>query len=78
MALPPRDRISRIACGKRAWGARLSRHWLRLLLLVLQAIGNRDFAVVQAFVLLITALIIVANIIVDILYAVLDPRITYQ
>jgi peptide/nickel transport system permease protein len=46
--------------------------------LVLQAIGNRDFAVVQAFVLLITALIIVANIIVDILYAVLDPRITYQ
>lgn len=35
MAVPPRDRISRIACGKRAWGARLSRHWLRLLLLVL-------------------------------------------
>jgi peptide/nickel transport system permease protein len=46
--------------------------------LVLQAIGNRDFAVVQAFVLLVTTLIIIANIIVDVLYAVLDPRITYQ
>lgn len=43
--------------------------------LVLQAIGNRDFAVVQAFVLLITLLIIVTNIVVDLLYAMLDPRI---
>lgn len=46
--------------------------------LVLQAIGNRDFAVVQAFVLIITVIILVSNIMVDILYAVLDPRITYR
>lgn len=46
--------------------------------LVLQAIGNRDFAVVQAFVLLVTVIIIAANVTVDMLYAVLDPRIKYQ
>lgn len=46
--------------------------------LVLQAIGNRDFAVVQAFVILVTVIIIAANVMVDLLYAVLDPRIKYQ
>jgi peptide/nickel transport system permease protein len=46
--------------------------------LVLQAIGNRDFAVVQAFVLLVTVIIIAANVMVDLLYAVLDPRIKVQ
>jgi peptide/nickel transport system permease protein len=46
--------------------------------LVLQAIGNRDFAVVQAFVLIVTLIILVSNIIVDLLYVALDPRIKYR
>lgn len=46
--------------------------------LVLQAIGNRDFAVVQAFVVLMALVIAVINILIDLLYSVLDPRIKYQ
>ncbi len=45
--------------------------------LVLDAIGHRDFAVVQAFVVLLTLVIAVTNLIVDVLYAALDPRIRY-
>jgi peptide/nickel transport system permease protein len=43
--------------------------------LVLQAIGNRDYAVVQAFVVLIALIIAGINILVDLLYAALDPRV---
>jgi peptide/nickel transport system permease protein len=43
--------------------------------LVLQAIGNRDFAVVQAFVILVTMMILAVNILVDLLYVLLDPRV---
>jgi len=46
--------------------------------LVLQAIGNRDFAVVQAFVILMALIIGGINILVDLLYAILDPRVKYQ
>jgi peptide/nickel transport system permease protein len=43
--------------------------------LVLQAIGNRDYAIVQAFVVLIALIIAGLNILVDLLYAALDPRV---
>jgi peptide/nickel transport system permease protein len=46
--------------------------------LVLQAIGNRDFAVVQAFVIFATLTIVAVNLLVDLLYGVLDPRVKYQ
>jgi peptide/nickel transport system permease protein len=36
---------------------------------------SRDYPVVQGVVLIIAVLTIVINVIVDILYAVLDPRI---
>lgn len=45
--------------------------------LLLQAISQRDFPVVQACVLTIGLLLIFLNILVDILYAYLDPRIKY-
>ena len=45
--------------------------------LVLQAVKNRDFAVVQALVLVIAAIYIFGNLAVDILYAFLNPRIRY-
>lgn len=43
--------------------------------LVLDAIAHRDFAVVQAFVILLTIVIAIANLFVDLLYSALDPRI---
>lgn len=43
--------------------------------LLVSAITNRDFPVVQAVVLYVTALVIVINFIVDILYQLVDPRV---
>lgn len=42
--------------------------------LAYESILSRDFPVVQAVVLVITALFIIANLLVDILYLVIDPR----
>ncbi len=43
--------------------------------LVFQAISNRDVIVVQAIVMLLAAAVIAINFIVDVLYAVIDPRL---
>ena len=45
--------------------------------LVLYAIYQRDYPVVQAVVLLSACLFVLVNLMVDVLYAVLDPRIRY-
>jgi peptide/nickel transport system permease protein len=45
---------------------------------LLQAIFGRDYPVVQAMTLLIAVSFIFANLLVDILYGVLDPRITQE
>jgi nickel transport system permease protein len=42
------------------------------------AIFNRDFPVMQCFILMMTLLFVVCNLLVDILYAWLDPRIRYE
>jgi peptide/nickel transport system permease protein len=44
-------------------------------LLIFQAIANRDIVVVQNVVMLLAAGVIVINFIVDVLYAVVDPRL---
>jgi peptide/nickel transport system permease protein len=49
--------------------------WPGLGRLTVQAVGNRDLAVVQLIVLLIGATMISVNLLVDLLYGVLDPRI---
>jgi peptide/nickel transport system permease protein len=41
----------------------------------LQAIGTKDLPVIAATVLLSSAFIVVANILVDIIYSVIDPRV---
>ncbi len=46
--------------------------------LVVDSINNRDYPVVQAAVTLLASILILANLIVDLLYAVLDPRIHYS
>ena len=43
--------------------------------LLFQAIANRDLIVVRNGVLLLSALVIVVNVVVDILYALIDPRL---
>jgi peptide/nickel transport system permease protein len=45
--------------------------------LLLQAINTRDFVVVQACVLVFAVVAVGANLIADLLYAVLDPRVRY-
>lgn len=50
-------------------------NWPGLSTLLLSGVLSRDYPVVQGVVLVIAVLTIVINVIVDILYAVLDPRI---
>jgi len=46
--------------------------------LLYEGIAFRDFPVVQAVVLLGGAMIVAVNLVVDVLYAVIDPRIRYE
>jgi peptide/nickel transport system permease protein len=46
--------------------------------LTIDAIVRRDFPVVQAAVILIALIVIVINLVIDLLYAWLDPRIRYS
>lgn len=51
--------------------------WPGLGHLMYQGAVSRDFNVVQAVVLLVSVLMVMVNLLVDILYAYLDPRIRY-
>jgi peptide/nickel transport system permease protein len=46
--------------------------------LLYEGVAFRDFPVVQATVLLAGSMIVVVNLVVDVLYAVIDPRIRYE
>lgn len=46
--------------------------------LMIDAIFNRDFAIVQSTVLVTAVAILTVNILIDVLYAVLDPRIRHN
>ena len=46
--------------------------------LFIQAVGSRDFPVIQAIVMFVAMVVLVANLVVDIMYAWLDPRIRYN
>ena len=52
--------------------------WPGMGTLMYQAIGNRDYSLVTACALLLTVFILLSNLLADILYAVVDPRIRYQ
>lgn len=52
--------------------------WPGVGLLVVDAVRSRDFQVVQAVVIMFAGIFILCNLLVDILYAYLDPRIRYQ
>jgi ABC-type dipeptide/oligopeptide/nickel transport system permease component len=46
--------------------------------LAIEAIYSRDFPVVQVVVILSAVVFVLVNVIVDILYAIVDPRIRYD
>ncbi|WP_099159616.1 ABC transporter permease [Virgibacillus ndiopensis] len=52
--------------------------WPGLGQLLVQAVNGRDMAVVQASVFVIAILVIVINLLTDIVYRLLDPRINYS
>jgi peptide/nickel transport system permease protein len=52
--------------------------WPGLGQLTVTAIGARDYQIVQGVVVLLGAVFVLLNLLVDVLYAVLDPRIHYE
>jgi ABC-type dipeptide/oligopeptide/nickel transport system permease component len=52
--------------------------WPGIGAMFVDAIGNRDFPIIQAIVGLIAVAVLMANLIVDLLYGVVDPRIRLQ
>lgn len=47
-------------------------------LLTLQAVGNRDYTVIMATTMIFAVFILFGNLVADILYSVVDPRIRYN
>jgi len=52
--------------------------WPGLGLLLVQAVNGKDMAIVQASVFVIAILVIVINLITDVIYMFLDPKIVYK
>lgn len=52
--------------------------WPGLGQLLVQAISRKDMAIVQASVFIITLVVILSNLLADIIYKWLDPRIKYK
>ncbi len=52
--------------------------WPGIGLLIVDAVRARDFHVVQAVILIFAGIFIAINLVVDVLYAYLDPRIQYS
>ncbi|MGH2406301.1 MAG: ABC transporter permease subunit, partial [bacterium] len=46
--------------------------------LAVQAISQRDFPVIQGVVVVVAVTYVVINLIVDLVYSALDPRIVYE
>ena len=44
---------------------------------LLQAISNRNIPVIEGIVLVFAVVVVIANLITDLLYAVLDPRVRH-
>jgi peptide/nickel transport system permease protein len=52
--------------------------WPGLGSLIVSSITNRDYPLIQGIVLIIAMIFIIVNILVDILYTIIDPRIRYS
>jgi len=51
--------------------------WQGIGTLMIEAISKRDYPVVQGTIILISSLYVVINLLIDIMYALIDPRIRY-
>lgn len=51
--------------------------WPGVGLLAVQAVNSRDMAVVQAVVIMVAVVVMIANLAVDVIYTAIDPRIRY-
>ena len=45
--------------------------------LFIQSVGARDYPVIQGIVMFVAVVVLMANLVVDVMYAWLDPRIRY-
>ena len=45
---------------------------------LVDAVGNRDYPVIQSTILLLATMFVVVNTVIDLLYAVVDPRLKYD
>ena len=52
--------------------------WPGIGILLIQAIEHRDFPVVQAAVFVIALMVVALNLIVDLTYSIIDPRVRYS
>ncbi len=52
--------------------------WPGVGLLFINALGGRDMAVIQTVVIFTSALVVLGNLLVDIVYTLIDPRIQYR
>jgi ABC-type dipeptide/oligopeptide/nickel transport system permease component len=52
--------------------------WSGVGLVLVTAIGARDYPLIQAGVLFVSIIFVFTNLVVDLIYAALDPRISYQ
>lgn len=80
VALPPVVTILAIQFGQLLGGAVVTESvfgWPGLGRLILDAISNRDYLVVQSTMLLFVTIFIVLNILADVSYAFLNPRIRF-
>ena len=63
---------------RRARGHRAGVQSQRLGLLFVQAVAHRDYTLIQALVMLVSGFFIVVNFFMDVVYALVDPRIRYR
>jgi peptide/nickel transport system permease protein len=52
--------------------------WPGIGLLAIQAINSRDMAIIQTVVIVASLVVMMANLLVDVLYGLIDPRIQYS
>jgi ABC-type dipeptide/oligopeptide/nickel transport system permease component len=52
--------------------------WPGVGFLAVQAVNNRDFALVQASVIVLAICVVLCNLLVDLVYPIIDPRISAQ
>ena len=78
-AIPPLTVFGAIVVGQMTGSVTIETvfAWPGIGLLALQAVTARDYQVIQAVTLFISVLFIGMNLLIDILYAYLDPRIRY-